>query len=72
MSYELWDMETGNATGVYRSLLEALLVISGAVRRDGELALRGLALFERSPDGERRLIAQERDLLPLIGAQAAG
>jgi len=67
MSYELWDLDTGNATGVYPSLIVALQVVEAAVRRDGEPTLEGLALLERRSDGDRRLIAQERDLLPMIG-----
>lgn len=67
MSYELWDLDTGNATGVYPSLIAALQVVEGAVRRDGEATLDGLALLEVRADGDRSLIAQERDLLPMIG-----
>lgn len=72
MKYELWDFETGNAQGVFPSLLAALQVVESAVRRDGQQTLNGLALLEVGSEGERRLIAQERDLLPLIGVQAAG
>lgn len=68
MSYELWDLDTGNATGVYPSLIAALQVVEAAVRREGEPTLEGLALLERRADGDRRLIGQERDLLPMIGA----
>ncbi len=71
MTYELWDLDTGNATGVYPSLLAALQVIDAAVRRDGERTVDGLALLEVRPDGERRLIAQERNLLPLVGVRIA-
>lgn len=67
MTYELWDFDTGNATGVYPSLLAALEVVRDALDRDGETTLDGLALLEVSTDGERRLIAQERDLVPLVG-----
>lgn len=67
MSYELWDLETGNATGVYPSLIAALQVVEAAVRDDGERTLDGLALLEVRPSGDRQLIAQERDLLPMIG-----
>jgi hypothetical protein len=71
MKYELWDSETGNATGVYATLQAALEVVRGAVRRDGEGTLDGLALLAVTPDGERHVIAEEHDLLPLIGARAA-
>ena len=71
MSYELWDLDTGNATGVYPSLIAALQVVEAAVRRDGERTLEGLALLERRSEGDRRLIAQERDLLPMIGANTS-
>ena len=67
MTYELWDFETGNATGEYPSLLAALEVIRDAVKRDGEATLDGLALIEVHADGERQLIAQEHGLAPLVG-----
>jgi len=69
MPYELWDLDTGNATGVYPSLLAALQVVRDALDRDGETTLEGLALLEVHADGERRLIAQERDLVPLVGVR---
>lgn len=69
MIYEIWDFETGNATGVYPSLLAALQVVREALERDGETTLEGLALLEVRSDGERRLIAQERDLVPLVGVR---
>jgi len=71
MTYELWDLDTGNATGVYPSLLAALQVVDAAVRRDGEHTVDGLALLEVHANGERKLIAQEDDLLPLVGVRAA-
>lgn len=71
MTYELWDWETGNATGVYGTLAEALDVVRGAVRRNGESTLDGLALLAVTPDGDRHVVAEERDLLPLIGDRAA-
>jgi len=67
MTYELWDFGTGNATGEYPSLLAALEVIRDAIGRNGEATLDGLALLEVHPDGERRLIARERELAPLVG-----
>lgn len=69
MTYEIWDFQTGNATGVYPSLLAALQVVHDALERDGETTLEGLALLEVRADGERRLIAQEHDLVPLVGAR---
>ena len=71
MKYELWDSDTGNATGVYRTLEAALEVVRGAVNRNSEATLRGLALLAVRPNGDRHLIAEERDLLPLIGVRAA-
>ncbi|HEX9269113.1 MAG TPA: hypothetical protein VF998_04645 [Candidatus Limnocylindria bacterium] len=71
MTYELWDFDTGNATGSYPSLLAALQVVKGACDRDGEATLDGLALIEVHPDGERRLVAQERGLAPLVGIKVA-
>lgn len=67
MSYELWDLETGNAQGVYRSMLDALTVVREAIARDGRDTLSGLALIEVRPGGERSLIAKELDLVPLAG-----
>lgn len=69
MTYEIWDFETGNATGVYPSLLDALQVVRVALERNGEATLVGLALLEVRAGGERRLIAQEQDLVPLVGAE---
>jgi hypothetical protein len=71
MRYELWDSDTGNCSGVYRTLEAALSVVRDAVRRDGESTLDGLGLLEVTRDGDMRLIAEERDLLPLIGARSA-
>ena len=71
MKYELWDVGTGNATGVYASLLAALQVVRDALDRNGDTTLKGLALLEVGPGGERRLIAEERDLVPLVGDPSA-
>ncbi len=71
MTYELWDSDTGNCSGVYSTLEAALEVVGSAVRRNGESTLDGLGLLAVTPDGDRHLIAEERDLLPLIGARAA-
>jgi len=70
MTYELWDHESGNAQGVYPSLLAALQVVHDAVERDGIATLEGLVLMEVRPGGDRRLIAEERDLIPLVGVGA--
>lgn len=71
MTYELWDSDTGNCSGVYATLEAALDVVRRAVRRDGESTLDGLGLLAVTPDGGRHLVAEERDLLPLIGARAS-
>lgn len=70
LTYELWDHESGNAQGVYQSLLAALQVVHDAVERDGIATLDGLTLIEVRSGGDRRLIAEERDLIPLIGVGA--
>jgi len=70
MTYELWDHESGNAQGIYPSLLAALQVVHDAVELDGVATLDGLALIEVRPGGERRMIAEERDLIPLVGIGA--
>ncbi|HEV2251025.1 MAG TPA: hypothetical protein VGT60_11025 [Candidatus Limnocylindria bacterium] len=70
MTYEVWDYESGNAQGVYTSLLAALLFLHEAVEREGIATLDGLVLMEVRSGGDRRLIAEERDLIPLIGVGA--
>ena len=70
MTYELWDYESGNVQGVYPSMLAALQVVHEAVERDGITTLDGLVLVEVRPGGDRRKIAEERDLIPLIGVGA--
>ena len=70
MTYELWDYESGNVQGVYPSMLAALQVVHEAVERDGITTLDGLVLMEVRPGGDRRKIAEERDLIPLIGVGA--
>lgn len=70
MTYEIWDFDTGNAQGVYPSMLDALTVIRQAVERDGKATLEGLGLVEVRSDGSRRLIAREDGLIPLVGASA--
>ena len=71
MAYELLDLETGNSQGVYGSLLEALQVVHDAVERLGIGTVTDLVLYESLPNGEIRPIAQEEELLPLIGKQPA-
>ncbi|MBI2983418.1 MAG: hypothetical protein HYY42_04470 [Chloroflexi bacterium] len=71
MKYELWDFETGNCSGVYRTLAAALDVVRGAVHRDGESTLAGLSLLAVTPEGDRHVIAEERELLAVIGVRAA-
>ena len=70
MTYELWDYESGNAQGVYPSMLAALQVVHEAVEHDGITTLDGLILMEVRPGGDRRKIAEERDLIPSIGVGA--
>ena len=70
MTYELWDYESGYVQGVYPSMLAALQVVHEAVERDGITTLDGLVLMEVRPGGDRRKIAEERDLIPLIGVGA--
>lgn len=69
--FELWDFETGNAIGEYDSLADALQVIRDAVGRNGEATLDGLALLETDPNGEDRLVAKDRELLPFIQSPTA-
>jgi len=51
MTYELWDHESGNAQGIYPSLLAALQVVHDAVERDGIATLDGLGPDRGSPWG---------------------
>lgn len=67
--YELWDLDTGNAVGEYRSLSDALDAIRDSLRRNGEQTLDGLGLMEVDAEGEGQLLASDRDLLPLIEAR---
>ena len=68
--FELWDFETGNAQGVNLTLVQALTVVREALERDGYETLKGLALVEVQ-SGRRRLLAQGRGLIPLIGEPIA-
>lgn len=70
MKYELLDFETGNTVGIYASREDALDVVEGAIRRNGEATLDGLALLEIDDVGGPRLIAEERDLIPLVEARS--
>jgi hypothetical protein len=70
MTYELWDYESGNAQGVFTSLLAALQFVHDAVEREGVATLDDLVLMEVRPGGDRRMIAEERGLIPLIGVEA--
>ena len=72
MHYELWDYETGNAINSYPTLPRALAGVQEAVVREGEGTLSGLILFEVDPDGDRRLVARDWDLIPMIGAPVKG
>ncbi len=64
MTYELWHFDTGNAVGEYASLEDAVKVVRYSFQH--EISLEGLALLRVEEDGERTLVAEERDLLPLI------
>lgn len=57
ISFELWDLETGNLHGYYGSIDEATRITREAVERDGEDALKGLAL-NSVRDDERTVIAE--------------
>lgn len=70
MNYELWDYETGNAIDSYPTLQRALDTVQEAVLREGEGTLSGLILFEVEPGGDRRLVARDRNLIPMIGVPA--
>lgn len=71
MSYELWDYATGNAINSYPTLPRALDAVQAAVTREGEATLEGLILFEVTRDGTRRMVARDRDLIPLIAGPSA-
>lgn len=68
-TYHLLDVDSGNIQGIYTSLLEALQVVRDAVERDGNETLKDLVLYESRADGGVRAIAQEEELLPLIGKE---
>ncbi len=71
MAYEILDVETGNAQGVYGSLLEALQALRQAVDRLGPDTVKDLVLYESLENGDIRPIAEYDELLPLIGLQPA-
>ena len=70
MHYELWDYETGNAIDSYATLPRALACVQEAVLREGEGTVSGLILFEVEADGDRRVVARDRDLIPMIEVPA--
>ena len=50
--------------GEYASLEDALRVVRYSLEH--EISLDGLSLLRVEDDGERTLVAEERDLLPLV------
>jgi len=61
MAYELWDSESGNRVGVYRSERAALDDVADAVRRYGSRSREVLSLGLLGP--RRRLLADGADLV---------
>jgi hypothetical protein len=52
MSYQLWNLQTGNMIGDFDSEAEALAFIRETVELDGEAAASNWGLAETSPDGK--------------------
>ena len=70
MGYELWDPETGNRIGTYRSERAALRDVADTVRRYGAHSTEALSLGLVGPGG---LIAQGQALVErALAAETAG
>jgi 3'-phosphoadenosine 5'-phosphosulfate sulfotransferase len=65
MTYELWDTETGNVIGGYRSQSEALAVVREAISRHGRGYADLLFLGCEDSKGRSRAIARGQDLAEL-------
>ncbi len=66
MSFELWDLETGNALGEYEREADAVAVVRNNVRTHGPSVVQGIALLAVDANGGSRILAQGEALLQIV------
>lgn len=65
MTYELWDMDSGNLIGGYDRKQDALDVVRENARQHGKDVVRGVALLSIGSRGKGQVVAEGDDLLLL-------
>jgi hypothetical protein len=70
VTYELWDLPSGNALGEFATEGEALAAVRGLLADHGAGAVAGLLLARTTARGRSRPVAQGQALAALAGAAA--
>lgn len=65
-TFEIWDLESGNALGEFEREPEALSAVRENVRAEGPSAVKGIALVEIDARGESKVLAQGDELIRLV------
>jgi len=70
MAYELWDTETGNVSGFFDTLEDALAAVRDAADRHGRRYAEAFAVIREDTRGRSELIAAGDDLVERAQAVA--
>ena len=63
MSYEIWEMRTGNLVATFGSEKEALILVRDAVKAHGDAYVESLALVHEEDDGSTTTLATSYALI---------
>ena len=72
MTYELWEMSTGNLIGAYATQQEALALIRRAIVAHGKTYVDTILLGVEDEKGRSKTIAKGQALAHLASAPAGG
>jgi hypothetical protein len=65
-TFEIWDLESGNALGEFAREQEALAAVRDNVRAEGPSAVKGIVLVEIDERGESKVLAHGDELIRLV------
>lgn len=65
-TFEIWDLESGNALGEFEREPDALAAVRDNVRAEGPSVVKGIALVEIDARGGSRVVAQGDELIRLV------
>jgi len=66
MTYDLWDVESGNIVNTFETERDALVVVRTLLGLNGQEYARALSLGAEDDDGSMRIIAEGEALAELV------